>query len=120
MKGDQANDSEVGIITRYHDYFLVNHHKKAILITARVHPGETQASFALEGIVNFLLSDCDEAKELRQNFIIYVVPMLNIDGVVHGNHRTNLPGFDLNRKWAEPSPYLSPIIYAVKNLAKMI
>ena len=71
-------------------------------------------------MVNFLLSDDEEARELRTNYIIYVIPMLNIDGVIHGNHRTNLAGFDLNRKWAEPSPYLSPIIYAVKNLAKMI
>jgi hypothetical protein len=28
---------------------------------------------------------CIEAEELRRNYIIYIVPMLNIDGVVHGN-----------------------------------
>jgi murein tripeptide amidase MpaA len=48
----------------------------------------------MEGLVLFLLSDCLEAEELRRNYIIYVVPMLNIDGVVHGNQRTNLSGFD--------------------------
>ena len=36
--------------------------KKAMIITSRVHPGETQSSFALEGMVEFLLSDCIEAK----------------------------------------------------------
>jgi len=30
---------------------LLNHTKRGIIITARVHPGETQASSSLEGIV---------------------------------------------------------------------
>mmetsp|Transcript_29855 Transcript_29855/g.45594 ORF Transcript_29855/g.45594 Transcript_29855/m.45594 type:complete len:104 (+) Transcript_29855:2915-3226(+) len=102
------------------NYIVANLHKKALFITSRVHPGETQASFALEGMVDFLISDSEEAKALREKYIIYVVPMLNIDGVIHGNHRTNLVGSDLNRKWSDPSPYLYPIIYATKNLAKMV
>ena len=79
-----------------------------------MHPGEVQSSFAVEGLVNYLLSDTKEAQDIRKKYIIYVVPMLNIDGVVQGNQRTNLAGFDLNRKWSEPSPHLCPIIYAVK------
>ena len=46
--------------------------------------------------------------------------MLNIDGVMIGNWRTNLAGFDLNRKWAEPSPWITPVIWATKNLCKII
>ena len=57
---------------------------------------------------------------MRQEFIIYVVPMLNIDGVMQGNQRTNLSGWDLNRRWAEPSPYLCPAIWAAKNLARIV
>lgn len=29
-----------------------------------------------------------------------VVPMVNPDGVIYGNFRTNLAGFDLNRQWS--------------------
>lgn len=29
--------------------------------------------------------------------------MVNPDGVIHGNSRTNLLGYDINRKW-EPIP----------------
>jgi len=46
--------------------------------------------------------------------------MLNPDGVIQGNQRTDLAGFDMNRRWSDPSPYIHPVIYAVKNLASMI
>lgn len=99
---------------------MMNSQKKSIIISSRVHPGETQASFALEGMVNFLLSDNSRAKELRRKYIFSVIPMLNPDGVIQGNHRTCLAGYDMNRRWAEPSPFLHPVIYAVKNLATII
>lgn len=31
-----------------------------------------------------------------------------------------MAGWDLNRRWAEPSPYLSPVIYTAKNLARIV
>lgn len=33
--------------------------KPIVFISARVHPGETPASFALEGLVDFLLDEDD-------------------------------------------------------------
>lgn len=36
---------------------------------------------------------------LLKNFVIYVIPMVNPDGVVFGHYRCNLMGKDLNRKW---------------------
>ena len=32
--------------------------RKAIIIMARQHPGETQGSFVCEGVINKLLSKC--------------------------------------------------------------
>jgi murein tripeptide amidase MpaA len=75
-------DLDVGIESKYYLHCLMNFDKKCMIVTARVHPGETQASFALEGMVNFLLSNHKKAVEIRQNYIIYVVPMLNPDGVI--------------------------------------
>jgi len=34
-----------------------------------------------------------------KNYVFYVIPMVNPDGVVFGNYRCNLTGKDLNRKW---------------------
>jgi murein tripeptide amidase MpaA len=46
--------------------YLTDHKKKkAIVITSRVHPGETNASFIVEGIIKFLTSNHREAKLLR-------------------------------------------------------
>lgn len=98
----------------------MNSNKRCMIITSRVHPGETQSSYALEGMVKYLLSSKRRAVELRKNYVFYVIPMLNPDGVIQGNHRTDLLGFDMNRRWAEPSPWLHPIMYAVRTLATMI
>ena len=44
------------------------------------------------------------------HFVIKVVPMVNIDEVVHGNTRAELSGFDSNRKWLDPHKIYQPII----------
>ena len=117
---NQRGSTGTALECRYYEYLAANIRKRAVLIAARVHPGEGQASFSLEGMVDYLLSDAAEVVEMRKNYIFYVVPMLNIDGVIFGNQRTNLAGFDLNRRWAEPSPYLSPVLFAFKKLARLI
>jgi murein tripeptide amidase MpaA len=71
--------------------------RRAIVITSRVHPGESNASFIVEGILQFLVSDEEVAKYLRNNFVFKIIPMLNPDGVIVGNNRTSLSGLDLNR-----------------------
>ncbi|XP_067358782.1 cytosolic carboxypeptidase 2 isoform X2 [Channa argus] len=73
--------------------------KKAVVVTARVHPGETNGSWIMEGFLDFLLGDSEDAQLLRDNFIFKVVPMLNPDGVVVGNYRCSLAGTDLNRNY---------------------
>ena len=69
---------------------------------ARQHPGETPGSIMMEGALDFLLGNSLEAELLRYFFTFYVIPILNPDGVVHGNYRCNLNGIDLNRVWNSP------------------
>ena len=40
--------------------------------------------------------------------------MLNPDGVINGNYRCSLSGYDLNRVWHYPSKLSSPEIYYAK------
>lgn len=87
-----------------------------IVVTARVHPGETVGSFMAEGLINFLISPDRMASDLRRRCIIKVVPMLNPDGVILGNYRVGLAGVDLNRKWDRPEVSLYPTVHHAKAL----
>ncbi|DAA17739.1 TPA: ATP/GTP binding protein-like 1 [Bos taurus] len=86
------------------------------VITARVHPGESNASWVMKGTLEFLVSSDPVARLLRENFIFKIIPMLNPDGVINGNHRCSLRGEDLNRQWLSPSAHLQPTIYHAKGL----
>ena len=71
--------------------------KKVIFITGRCHPGETNGSWMVEGLLEFLVGSSETAKFLRENIIFKITPMLNPDGVTIGNYRTGLTGKDFNR-----------------------
>jgi hypothetical protein len=89
-----------------------------IIISARVHPGETTASWSMQGFLDFILSSHLKAQELREKFIFLVIPMLNPDGVINGNNRTSLSGHDLNRNWRCPDPKRHPTIFYLKELSQ--
>ena len=71
-------------------------------MTARVHPGETNASTVFEGFLNSLIENAESARVLS-NFVVRMIPCMNPDGVVCGNYRSSVAGVDLNRQWIIPS-----------------
>jgi len=89
--------------------------KKVVYMTARIHPGETPASFVMHGIIDFLTSPDPVAMILRRYIEFRLVPMLNPDGVFTGNYRCNPLGIDLNRYWADDGEWACPELNAVKN-----
>ncbi|CAM9876303.1 unnamed protein product, partial [Ectocarpus sp. 12 AP-2014] len=88
--------------------------KRCVVISARVHPGETPASWMMRGMLDFLTGDSAEARLLRSLFVFKIVPMLNPDGVAFGNNRCSLAGVDLNRQWKRPSRALHPTVFWLK------
>ncbi|XP_053538244.1 cytosolic carboxypeptidase 4 isoform X1 [Ictalurus punctatus] len=90
--------------------------RPCVFLTARVHPGECNSSWVMKGTLEFLCSDDAVAESLRETFIFKIIPMLNPDGVIHGNHRCSLSADDLNREWMKPSLVLSPTVYHAKGL----
>ena len=66
--------------------------RKAIILTGRIHPGETNASYVMNGVIEYLVSDDEKAELLRNTFVFKIIPMLNPDGVIVGNYRCSLIG----------------------------
>ena len=82
---------------------------------ARQHPGESMASWWMEGFLDRLLDPNDAiSKRLKTMATIHVVPHMNPDGAIRGHLRCNAAGANLNREWAEPSLERSPEVYHTK------
>mmetsp|Transcript_36055 Transcript_36055/g.94957 ORF Transcript_36055/g.94957 Transcript_36055/m.94957 type:complete len:753 (+) Transcript_36055:87-2345(+) len=97
------------------------HRKMVILMSARVHPGETPSSHVIDGILMFLLrADDPRADALRQRFVFKLIPMLNPDGVYHGNYRADTRGVNLNRTYAKARPDTHPSVAALLQLVRKL
>ncbi|GAX75978.1 hypothetical protein CEUSTIGMA_g3421.t1 [Chlamydomonas eustigma] len=94
--------------------------RECVVITARVHPGESCASWIMQGLLDFLTSNQPTAISLRSSFIFKLVPMLNPDGVVNGSYRCSLAGCDLNRVWDKPFKWLHPTVYHSKRMMQQL
>ncbi|XP_036434478.1 cytosolic carboxypeptidase 1 isoform X2 [Colossoma macropomum] len=102
------------------DHVCQFRNRPVVFLSARVHPGETNASWVMKGTLEFLMSSSPLAQSLRESYIFKIIPMLNPDGVINGNHRCSLSGEDLNRQWLNPSAELHPTIYHTKSLLQYL
>ena len=89
--------------------------RKQVWVIARQHPGETMASWFVDGLLERLLDEADSvSRTLLQRCVFHVVPNMNPDGAVLGNLRTNASGANLNREWANPDMTRSPEVFLVR------
>lgn len=70
----------------------------------------------MEGFLKEIVSDTEYARYLRERFLFKIMPMINVDGVRHGNFRFSASGVDLNRRWDSPSEEHYPEIYYLKQM----
>ncbi|WP_432382134.1 M14 family metallopeptidase [Duganella sp. P38] len=89
--------------------------KKAILVISRQHPPEVTGYFAMQSFVATLAADTRLAQRFRKDWTVYVVPLMNPDGVDGGFWRHNVGGVDLNRDWAD---FNQPETRAVRDFLK--
>jgi len=67
-----------------------------IYIVARQHSGETPGSWVLDGFLRCL------AQMEKTDYVIWAVPLTDIDGVVHGCYGKDGFPYDVNRAWGSP------------------
>ncbi|XP_024846492.1 cytosolic carboxypeptidase 3 isoform X6 [Bos taurus] len=94
--------------------------RKAVILTARVHPGETNSSWIMKGFLDYILGNSSDAKLLRDTFVFKVVPMLNPDGVIVGNYRCSLAGRDLNRNYTSLLKESFPSVWYTRNMIRRL
>ncbi|KAK4467811.1 hypothetical protein MN116_008736 [Schistosoma mekongi] len=85
------------------DKYINNNQRPYIMLTCRVHPGESNSSWIMKGLLEKLLSTDD----------IKIVELRKI-------HRCSISGKDLNRHWINPSPLIHPTIYHSKMLLQLL
>ncbi|XP_015704707.1 cytosolic carboxypeptidase 1 isoform X1 [Coturnix japonica] len=106
--------------SNYYEHICQFRNRPYIFLSARVHPGETNSSWVMKGTLEYLMSNNPSAQSLRESYIFKIIPMLNPDGVINGNHRCSLSGEDLNRQWQNPNPDLHPTVYHGKGLLQYL
>lgn len=98
------------------DYLTFGTGETVVWLTARQHPGETQAEWWMEGMLELMTDLSDSvARRLRTRCTFHVVPNCNPDGSRRGHLRTNAVGVNLNREWATPSAEASPEVLCIRN-----
>ena len=97
------------------DYLRIGDGGKQVWFYGRQHPGETQAEWWMEGMLETLTDPADSvARALLDRCTFHIVPNCNPDGSRRGHLRTNAIGTNLNREWAEPSAEKSPEVLAIR------
>lgn len=96
---------------------LFHQNKRVYVLSARVHPSESASSFVLEGLLDRFKTMSTDVKEFFSRSVLYVIPMLNPDGVVSGFTRCDANGFNLNAKYKEADLH-TPSIYALKKFIR--
>ena len=97
----------------------IDDNKPTVIINARIHPGESNSSWVMQGIIEFFTNVSNKiGLKILNSINLILVPMLNPDGVVAGNYRTSISGKDLNRQLIDPDVTLYPEVFHLKQFLK--
>lgn len=70
-----GNDVDMLIVTNFSSDPVDIAVRKSVILTSRVHPGESNASWIMNGVIDFLISDDSNSKFLRDTFVFKIIPM---------------------------------------------
>jgi hypothetical protein len=87
--------------------------KKVVWLISRQHPMESPPTFLLRSLLEQILDDSEFSCFWRQDIILKLVPIVNVDGVAEGYSRQNVNDINLNRNWQENIPAEQPEVRAV-------
>ncbi|MEM7098553.1 MAG: M14 family zinc carboxypeptidase [Pseudomonadota bacterium] len=86
--------------------------KQTLVLLGRAHPPEVTGAIAMRHFVDRLF---DKHQALLADYDLFIVPLLNPDGVASGYWRHGLGGLDLNRDWGPFSQPETSVVLAALN-----
>lgn len=89
--------------------------KNMVLVISRQHPPEVTGYFAMQAFVETIADKSELSRAFKKDWGIYIVPLMNPDGVDAGAWRHNDGGIDLNRDWSD---FNQPETQAVRDFLK--
>lgn len=114
--GESHLGKEMNMLVVTNDY-VPDKEKKRVYIHARVHPSETPCSWALEGLIDYLTGTSQQAIEMRNKTVFFILPFSNPDGVELGYSRCDAIGVNMEINYDQPDSLTRP---EVKNIKKFI
>jgi len=103
------------IVERVRAGLLDGEPKHRVLLTARHHCCEMMASWALEGILEAVISDTPVGRWFQANTEVLAIPFMDKDGVEDGDQGKNRRPHDHNRDYLGKSIY--PSVAALREFA---
>jgi hypothetical protein len=100
--------------------FKFGREKPVVVVSARVHPGETPSSHVMNGLIQGLMANGPVAEALRDRFVWMLVPFVNPDGVARGHYRMDSKGVNLNRCYICPKQAEHNPVFAIKRLVEQL
>lgn len=80
-------------------------HRPCILLYAGEHADEQDAMWAADGVIDFLTGPSAEASQLRGQYTFLVIPMLDPDAALAGQHAGMICGFMTSSRTPESIAY---------------
>jgi len=87
-------------ILRYSTDHSIAEKMPSVYITCRQHAGEVGGSWVLDGIMRYF--DCEKGRAALNDICIWIVPIVDIDGVAEGCYGKDQFLGDMNRSFAVP------------------
>lgn len=73
--------------------------KELVWILGRIHAFENPGNHSVSGMIDYFTSSQPDAQRLREEAIIYVVPVMDVDMAYHGGSGKDQTPVDFNRDW---------------------
>ncbi|QDT07324.1 Zinc carboxypeptidase [Rubripirellula lacrimiformis] len=79
--------------------------RPVVWLQARQHAWESGSSWVARGIGQWLVGDSEDAQWIRDNAVVYVVPIMDVDRVSTGDGGKGALPNDHNRDWSDQPHY---------------